>query len=423
MKNICVLLLTFVLSGFILCQLGFSSPGKPGVFDETSGIYLQDENSLFKRIDFRPYRDLIQLFDERARQYYHDPAHRFDKGFFLNRLDPIPLLPIEKEDGYLFPHAAESMVKDFRGYTVAVAEDREKIYLSEKKDFSDYVTILRGNEIPALKHYYFDSVSSQGLQLLFGHLKPNTRACRAFLEMFRITRNSKYLKPARRILVYLIDRVDEDGLYRLPFPDVPLKYRAMYHSYLLQILYDYVQLSPQKDAYLENALQTISQSYRFTDEGTRDHWLEATIGSVIIDRLGIQTFDMDELTEELDVLFGYIKRFAGKIPFCLRLCDPPQFVPNYQNYNTMLLAILSAKYLKRDIGILEILPEVFKVAKKEGDWRLFRGLYYAKLQFGFDDVDWAEEWRKQVLLSESFFDIPVLIKYKIFSETFDSISK
>jgi len=375
-----------------------------------------DENELFNKIDRKKYRELINLFDERAKKFYHNPIHKFDKGFYLKPIEKIPIKVIQKEDYINLPKDIAFVVEEFRGYVLVVSSDLKKMYVSDNKDYTKYITVQIGEEIPVIKHYYLDKISSNNLTLLLGHLKPNDRFCRAFLEMYRITKNKKYLKPAKRILIYLIDRVNKDGRYRLPFPNVPLSYRAMYQSYLLQLLYDYNFLCQEKDDLIRSALMKLGHSFHFTDEGTRDHWLEATIGEVILDKLEIRRLNFQKLMDDLKILYEYIHRFEGKIPFCTKLCDPPQFTSNYQIYNTMLLVVLSAKYLRRDIKLDKIFPTIFNVFKKGAYWRLFRGLYYAKLQFGFDDPEWAEMWEQQIMKSESFFEIPTLLKYKILSE-------
>jgi len=372
-----------------------------------------EENLSFAKIYKRKYKKWISLFDERTKKFYENPNNKFDNGFFLSPVEEIPFKAINKSGYMNLPEDAAYIVEEFRGYIIAVSSNRELIYISDKRDFSEQTTVQIGEEIPLIKHYYLDEISENSLKFLLGHLKPNYKACRAFLEMYRITKKSLYLEPARRILLYLIDRTDENGLYRLPFPGIPLTYRAMYQSNILQLLFDYDLLFPEREGLFRLALEKMSRAFYFTDEGTRDHWLEATIGEVILDRLEIKKFNVKELIKNLNVLYGYIDQFDGKIPFCTTPCDPPRFSPNYQNYNSMLLAVLSAKYVQKDVGLRNVFPRIFEIAKINGDLRLFRGLYYAKLQFGFDDPQWARKREKYIKESDSFYEIPTLMKYKI----------
>jgi hypothetical protein len=412
------------LSGF--CSYGFRYSGyKYSELKQKDPKKLVsiDENLLFESIDREKYKKLITLFDERWKRFYQDKSHRFDKGFFLSPLEEVPFKSIDKSSYVNLTEDAAYVVEEFRGYILAVSSDRKKIYVSEDRDFSNHYTVRIGEEIPVIKHYYLEGITANGLKLLWGHLKPNYKICRSFLEMYRITKDEKYLEPARKILVYLIEHVGEDGRYRLPFPWSPrLVYRAMHQSWFIQSLYDYLKLSPKKDPYLESAMERIGRAFYFTDEGTRNHWLEANIAVFILDRLGIQKIDFEKyfkkFMSDLELFYEYIIQYDGKIPYITKLSHPPRFCSlNYQNFNTMLLAVLSAKYLRRDIGLKKIFPLIFKVAKKEDSNRLLRGLYYAKLQFDFDDPEWVREKERLIMKTDSFIEIPTLLKYKILTSS------
>jgi hypothetical protein len=407
----------FLGLGFILIWLSISGEKPPpSRGDAASLLNTLDENLILKTANLSQYEHLIHLFDKKWEAFCRHPERKSVDGFFLSALDPFPLRPIRRYPGARYPEDAAYEADEFRGYRMAVSSNRKTLYVSLDKDFSKYHKVRPGEEIPPLRHYYLDRIEDGQLKLLWGNLKPNYNLCESFLEMFRITGRKKYLRPAKDILLYLIDRLDEDGQYRLPFPGSPLKYRAIYQSYLLRILQDYIRLSPSREPALEEGLQRIGRAFRFTDEGVWDHFLEAVIGLAIVEKLGIQTVSWDWTLKKIQALYVHILGHDGRIPFSRRRRDPPQTIWNYHNYNTMLLAELSAKYLQKDIGLEKIFPLIFQAAKKNGDRRLFRGLYYAKLQFRFDDPEWARQKEVEIWKSDSFIEIPFLLKYQILSD-------
>jgi hypothetical protein len=380
-----------------------------------------DENRLYDNLEKEKYQKLIDLFNKIWDSWTNKEEKR-DRGLPLLPLDTdIVITPI-KHDRFINPpvDAAYQGKDRFRGYLILVSKNKKRLYLSRDNNFSRYFTVNWGEEIPVISHFYFEKVESSKVKFLYVRFKYCYNIIRPLIEMYRITNDKKYLDPARNLLYHLIARIDEDGLYRNPFPHLPLKYRAMYQSNLMQILFDYNQLAPEKNKDFELALDSLAKAYRFTDVGTRDHRLEAQIGLMLVDRLGVKKFDSSAFDKDLNNLYNLIRKYNGRIPMRVKpLSEPPLFNPNYQNYNTYLLVVIAAKYTRKDIGLKEIFPLIFEQAKKQGDIRLFEALYYAKLIFGFDDKEWAQKQERLILNSPYMRGLMVLLKYKILSDNLE----
>jgi len=375
------------------------------------------EDKMLSGSDPGRYKNLIDMFDEKWDRFYNDPKNNFDQGFYLISAPNVPVYPVENNEIDYLPDDGFWSREPFRGYYLLIPSHLKYIYLYEEKTKKSSRKIKVGEEIPGIEHYYPASIQKTHLEFKWGSLKPNYKMARAFIDMYRITQEQKYLNPARKILLYIADRVGEDGLYRMPFPETPLKYRAIYQSYILQLLYEYNRYSENANDQLVQLMDKMGRAFVFSDEGTLDHWLEATIGQVIIQSLGIKEMDQIQLKNDLDNLFATIVRFDGKIPFCLIPCNPPKFRPNYQNYNAMLFAVLQAKYLQKSIGLNQYFPQIFEEAKKNGDARLFRALYYIKFYSDFDDAEFVHKREEHIHQDNRFDEIPILIKYKILEDS------
>ena len=382
-----------------------------------------DENRLYENLEKAKYQKLIDLFDK-SWNIWTNKEEKRDRGLPLLPLDEdIVITPIKHDRFINLPVDASYQGEErFRGYFILVSKNKKRLYLSKDNNFSRYFTVNSGEEIPVISHYYFEKVESSKVKFLYVRFKYCYNIIRPLIEMYRITKDRKYLDPARNLLYHLIARIDEDGLYRNPFPHLPLKYRAIYQSNLMQVLFNYNQLAPEKNQDFELALNSLAKAYRFTDEGTRDHRLEAQIGLMLVDRLGVKNFDYSAFDKDLNNLYDLIRKYNGRIPMRVKpLSEPPLFNPNYQNYNTYLLVVIAAKYARKDIGLKEIFPLIFQQAKKQGDVRLFEALYYAKLIFGFDDKEWALKQERLILDSPYMRGLMVLLKYKILSDNFERL--